>query len=152
MSISHIGKSKWRKGVYKPINPQKYKGCDVIIFRSQWEYRFMRWLDLSPNVIEWISEQPLIPYINPNTNTVWQYHPDFLINVKTKTGTKIQLIEIKPYKQTIPPTITEGKRRTTILKEAQTWAQNNEKWKAAKLYCDHRGWEFKILTENEIFG
>jgi hypothetical protein len=152
MSITHVGKSKWRKGVYKPFNPHKYKGGDAIIFRSQWEFRVMRWLDLSENVIEWISEQPLIPYLNPNTGTVWQYHPDFLVRVKTQTGMKTQLIEIKPKKQTIPPVVTEGKRRKTILTEMATWNMNKAKWKAAKSYCDSHGWEFKILTEDDIFG
>lgn len=152
MSKSHIARSGWRKGVYNPINPEKYKGGKAIIFRSQWEFRMMRYLDLSTNVLEWISEEPLIPYMNPNTGTVWQYHPDFLIKVKTPSGYKIQLIEIKPYKQTIPPVLSDGKRRTTMLREAQTWDQNKAKWHAAKAYCDSHGWEFKILTEKELFG
>jgi hypothetical protein len=32
------------------------------------------------------------------------------------------------------------------------WIINNAKWEAAKQYCLDRGWEFKILTEQEIFG
>ena len=151
MSISHIGKSKWRKGIYKPHNPNKYKGSSLPMFRSQWECRFMRFLDFNPSVIEWISEEPLIPYLNPNTGTVWQYHPDMVIRLQTQSGIKTQMIEIKPKKSTIPP-ITEGKRSKTIIYEAMAWRQNCAKWAAARQYCSQHGWEFKILTEKELFA
>jgi hypothetical protein len=150
MSISHVGKSNWRKSVYVPINPNKYKGGQQIITRSTWEYRFCRFLDLNESVIEWMSEQPLIPYQNPNTGTVWNYHPDFTIRIKTQDGVKTQMIEIKPKKQTRPP-ITEGKRKKTVIYEALAWRLNTAKWAAAKSYCDQHGWEFKILTEDDIF-
>jgi hypothetical protein len=151
MSKLHVGKSKWRKGVYKPLNPQKYKGSNVIIFRSQWEFRVMRQFDMNDNILEWISEQPLIPYMNPNTNTVWNYHPDFLIRAKTPTGIKTILIELKPKKQTIAPVISKGKQQKTILYEAMAWNMNKAKWTAAKAFCDRHGWDFKILTEDDIF-
>ena len=61
------------------------------------------------------------------------------------------MLEVKPYKQTIAPKVTPGKRQKTILTEAQNWAVNKAKWAAAKNYCDSRGWEFKILTEKELF-
>ena len=97
-------------------------------------------------------EKPLYTYLNPNTGTVWNYHPDFLIRIKTQSGIEIQMIEIKPKKQTIQPVFSNGKRKSTMLKEAQTWAMNQAKWKNAKDYCDQRGWKFKILTEDDIFG
>lgn len=149
--MPHLTNKKWRKSIYVPINPMKYKGNAQIITRSAWEYRFCRFLDTNENVLEWISEQPLIPYMNPNTNTVWNYHPDFLIKIKTNNGIKVQMIEIKPKKQTIPP-ITKGKKQKTILYEAQTWVQNCAKWNAARKFCETRGWEFKIMTENELFA
>lgn len=150
MSITHTASKMWRKGVYAPKFPSKYKGSSTPIFRSQWEYRFMRFLDFNDNVIEWISEEPLIPYHNPNTGTTWNYHPDFLIKLRTQTGVKIQLIEIKPKKQTMPPK-TDG-RRSTVIRETMMWNMNQAKWTAAKKYCDSHGWEFKILTEKDLFG
>ena len=68
MSNTHISNSKWKKGIYKPLNPHKYKGGDAIIFSSRWEYKMMRFLDLNENVLEWISERPLIPYLSGYTN------------------------------------------------------------------------------------
>lgn len=148
----HKVNKKWKKNIYVPINISKYKGSKPIMTRSSWEYRFCRFLDFNTNVVEWISEQPEIPYLNPNTNTVWKYHPDFVIRVQTQLGLKTQMIEIKPKKQTVPPVVTEGKHRKTILYEMATWKQNCAKWEAAKLYCQHHGWEFKILTEENLFG
>jgi len=151
MSNSHISNKKWKKNIYKPINIGKYKGSKLPVTRSTWEYRFCRFLDMNPNILEWISEEPLIPYMNPNTGTRWNYHPDFTISIKTQNGIKTQMIEIKPKKQTMQPT-TEGKRQKTILYEALAWRLNSAKWHAAKAYCDSHGWEFKILTEKELFG
>jgi hypothetical protein len=151
MLTTHITNKKWKKNIYKPINQNKYKGSQYPVARSGWEYKMCRFLDLNENVIEWISEQPLIPYLNPNTGTTWNYYPDFLIKVKTSTGIKIQLIEIKPKKQTVPPIVTAKKKKKTILTEAATWSVNKAKWAAAKIYCSQRGWDFKILTEDDIF-
>lgn len=150
MSITHTASKMWRKGIYAPTNPSKYKGSNAPVFRSQWEYRFMRFLDFNDSVLEWTSEEPLVPYHNPNTNTTWNYHPDFLIKIKTQTGVKIQMIEIKPKKQTMPPK-TDG-RRSTVIRETMLWNMNQAKWSAAKKFCDMRNWEFKILTEKELFG
>jgi hypothetical protein len=131
----------------------KYKGTALPVCRSRWEYRFCRFLDFNENVIEWISEEPKIPYLNPNTNTMWNYHPDFVIRVKTLSGPpRTQMVEIKPKKQTVPPIVTKGKHQRTILYEACTWRQNCAKWEAARAYCASRGWEFKILTEDNLFG
>jgi len=139
------------KKIFKPKNPQKYAGKSLPITRSQWEYKFCNYLDLNDNVLSWLSEEPLIPYLNPNTGTVWKYHPDFLVKVKKGDNIEIQLIEIKPFKQTIPPVITKGKRKATILNEQQTYALNTAKWAAAKDFCQKKGWKFVILTEKELF-
>lgn len=152
MMKSKSPSKKWRQGIYNPINTNKYKGDSFPIFRSAWEARMMRFLDLNENVIEWVSEQPLVPYLNPNTNTVWNYHPDFVIKIKSSNGIKIQMIEIKPKKQTMPPVMTESKRKNTFIKEMMAWNMNVAKWKNAKEYCKQKGWEFIILTEDQLFG
>ena len=51
------------KGKFHPKNPGKYRGnTSNIIYRSMWELRFMRYLDSHPHVIEWASEEIIIPY------------------------------------------------------------------------------------------
>jgi hypothetical protein len=146
--------TKWKKGVYVPINKDKYKGNELPIFRSSWEMRFARFIDIHPDILEWTSEEPLIPYFNPNTGTTWNYHPDFLVKIKDATrqrGFRIELIEIKPKSQTTPPIVTKRKKQATILHEHQAWVMNSAKWVAAKRYCLEHGYIFKILTEEHLF-
>jgi len=51
------------KGKYTPENPRKYKGkTENIIYRSLWERKFMVFCDKNPNVIQWSSEEIIIPY------------------------------------------------------------------------------------------
>ena len=74
------------KGIYRPSNPKKYKGdSQNIIYRSLWERKFMNYCDLNENILEWASEEFWIPYLDPTTNRVRRYFPDFLLNIKTKT-------------------------------------------------------------------
>jgi hypothetical protein len=69
--------------------------------------------------------------------------------LKQKNGTESTVvIEIKPQKQTVKP---EQKRKTKrYLQEAATYAVNQEKWRAADLFCKEHGWQFKVLTEKDI--
>jgi hypothetical protein len=119
-----------------------------------WESRFCRWIDLQPDVLEWTSEEPLVPYLNPVTNTVWNYHPDFLLKLRDTTkqiGYRMEMVEIKPKNQTIPPVIGKKKKRT-ILEEQKTWAINQAKWLMARRFCEQRGWTFRIITEDQLFA
>jgi hypothetical protein len=140
------------KGYFKPLNPDKYKGDPSnIVYRSRWEFVYMARLDKDLEVIWWQSEETIIPYRSPIDNKIHRYFPDFVVKRKTPQGTKTQVIEIKPYAQTLPPTITEGKKKSRrYLTEVMTWGVNTAKWKAAKEYCKDRGYEFMIITENEL--
>ena len=94
-----------QKGLYKPKFPEKYKGnpCNIV-FRSSWEYKLMKYFDLSGNIVQWQSEELWIPYRSPIDRKVHRYFPDFLICVVDKNGNKTtKIIEVKPKKQTIPP-------------------------------------------------
>jgi hypothetical protein len=140
---------KWLQGTFKPFNPQKYVGnVNNIIYRSSWELSFLMRLDGDPLVLEYSSEETIIPYRLPNNPTVRRYFVDF--KVKRKIGDKIvtQLIEIKPSSQVAAPKPKSNKK--TTLRESMTYIMNTEKWKAADKYCKMRGWEFIILTEKEL--
>jgi len=99
-------------GRFLPKNPQKYRGNPSnIIYRSTWECRVMNWLDTTESIIEWGSEEIVIPYRSPVDNRVHRYFPDFYVKVKQKDDTiKVMILEIKPEKQTKPP---EKKKRVT---------------------------------------
>jgi hypothetical protein len=71
--------------------------------------------------------------------------------MKDKSGKiVVRMIEVKPHAQTIPPKKREMSPK--YIKEVMRYGVNAAKWKAAKHYCREKGWEFTILTENEIFG
>lgn len=141
------------KGYFRPKNPKKYKGDPTnIIYRSGWELRVMSRFDADPNVIWWASEETIIPYRSPVDNRIHRYYVDFTARLNTTDGTtKTVLIEVKPYKQTIPPVIQESKKKSRkFINEVMTWGVNSAKWKAAREYCKDRGYEFMIMTENEL--
>ena len=141
-------------GKFRPQNYKKYKGDPTkIIYRSLWEKKFMHWCDKNENVMEWGSEEIIIPYRSPVDNRIHRYFPDFYVKAKTRTGKLSKsIIEIKPYAQTQQPKRPVKKIKVTrsYLSEVKTFAVNNAKWKAADNYCKDRKMNFMILTEKEL--
>ena len=138
------------KGKYIPKNPQKYKGNpSQIIYRSLWERKFMVYCDRIDAILEWGSEEIIIPYKSPLDGRIHRYFPDFYVKVKQNDGTiKKMIIEVKPKKQCKPPV---GKKKTKYyIKEVQTWGVNKAKWEYALEWCKDRNMEFKILTEDHL--
>lgn len=138
------------KGKFKPKNPQKYKGDpNNIIYRSTWEIKVMNYLDQNPNVIWWGSEELVIPYISPVDKKKHRYFPDFIAKMRKSDGTVMTyIIEVKPDKQTRPP--TQKRKTKSFLQETITYEVNKAKWFAAEEFCKDHGWEFKILTEKHL--
>lgn len=139
------------KGRYRVSNPAKYTGNPTnVIYRSFWEFKFMKYCDNNPSVLEWGSEEVVIPYLSPVDGKVHRYFVDFYMKVQESTGRiRKYLIEIKPLKFTQPPEIP--KRRTRqFIQEVYTWGVNQAKWKAAQNFCEDRGWKFEIITEKEL--
>ena len=140
------------KGKFKIKNSQKYKGNPSnIIYRSLMELRFMKWCDSSEKILQWSSEEVVIPYISPIDNKRHRYFPDFLI----QTAKGWFLIEVKPQIESRPPKkkLVEKldlKKKRRYMKSVRTWLINEAKWKAAKEFCADRRWEFKVLTEDEL--
>lgn len=143
--------------IYKPKHKEKYKGNVFPLARSSWEYEFMKFLDLNDYVIEWASEAIKVPYINPIRSAqekrpvMWWYYPDFFVKFKKDNQEWCELIEIKPYKQTIKPILHENKSQRIFQEEMKTYLINLEKWKAAQELCKKNGWLFRILTEKDLF-
>ena len=139
------------KGRYQPNNPLKYKGnFRNIIYRSLWELKFMKYCDSNQNILEWGSEEFCLPYKSPLDNRIHRYFPDFYIKVRESTGIiKKMIIEVKPKRQCMEPKKPKRKTRGYIY-EVREYVKNQAKWKAAEEYCIDRGFEFKILTENEL--
>ena len=138
------------KGRYSPINYKKYTGNpSKIVYRSLWERKFMKYCDLTPNILKWSSEPLSISYLCPTDNRWHKYYPDFYMKLKTKDNIiKEYIIEIKPLKQTKAP--KKRKQTKNYIYESLTWQKNQAKWKYAEELCNKNNWEFKILTEREL--
>ena len=138
------------KGWFTPKHRSKYKGdSENVVYRSSWELRVMKWLDENPSVIWWASEELIIRYKSPIDQKIHRYFPDFIVRLKQKNGTESTVvIEIKPQKQTVKP--VQKRKTKRYLQEAATYAVNQEKWRAADLFCKEHGWQFKVLTEKDI--
>jgi hypothetical protein len=139
------------KGKFKPQNYQKYKGDPTnIVYRSLLERRFMVYCDEKEWVLEWSSEEIVVPYKSPIDNRWHRYFVDFWVKYRDRNQ-KIRtlLIEVKPEAQTRVP-VKKEKITRRFLSEVKTWGVNQAKWKAATEYCLDRNWEFKILTEKDL--
>ena len=141
------------KGKYQPAFPKKYKGDPTnIVYRSLWERTFMKYCDTNENILEWFSEEIAVPYRSPIDNKIHRYFPDFYIKVKESNGSiKKYIIEIKPKKQTVEP-IPQKRKTKGYIYEVYEYAKNQAKWKAAEEWCADKGYEFKVLTEDDLFG
>lgn len=132
-------------GRYQVMNRNKYRGDpDKVVYRSMWEKYVFIWCDTNPQIKEWSSEEIIIPYYYDVDKKYHRYFPDLKIVTQEKTI----LVEIKPDKETKPPT---GQRRTKkYINESLTYVKNMNKWEAANEYCKDRKWEFQIWTEDTL--
>ena len=139
------------KGRYHVNNYEKYTGNpNNVIYRSFWEFKFMKYCDNNPNVLEWGSEEIVIPYLSPVDGKIHRYFVDFYIKVKDKNNAVTKyLIEIKPEKFTKPPAVP--KRQTKrFIDEVFQYGTNQAKWKAADEFCIDNGMKFLVLTETDL--
>lgn len=142
-------------GLFTPKNPSKYSGnVDNIVYRSSWEKRLMKHLDLHPDVLQWCSEEKgcIVPYQSPLDNKIHRYFIDFWVKLRTKEGNIEELlIEVKPRKFTQKPAPRKRKTKKYQQEMAQ-YATNLAKWDAAEKWAKRRGMKFVILTEETLLS
>jgi hypothetical protein len=132
-------------GKYFPDHPEKYVGDPAkIIYRSSWERRMMQWMDRSPNVVKWASEEVVVPYVSPVDGEIHRYFVDFAF---TTSLNKKFLVEVKPSQFCVLPKKRNSKQ---YLKEVEMYAVNQAKWKSARQFAKKHGMEFVVITEKEL--
>jgi hypothetical protein len=146
---------RYTQGTFNPLNVSKYKGSWPIIYRSKLELNVFRWLDSNSKVITWGSESVVIPYYSPLDNSynkkLHRYFVDLVVHlIDSQNVSHKLLIEIKPHKYTIKPTITPNKSQRTIIYEQSQYLINQAKWEAAHKWCEKNGYKFLIFTEKHI--
>lgn len=170
--VVNSDKVKYKQGYYIPKHPEKCLTAENV-YRSGWEYFFMRYCDDCPNIVRWASEPIKVQYWNPVANMEYcvkngldpqnpvnwklcNYYTDFWIEMKAGDNGEIRkiFIEIKPYSQTQPPKpINESaslKEHRKYNKEAETYLVNSAKWKSAAQQFAARGAEFMVVTERTL--
>ena len=103
---------------------------------------------LNPEIIEWNSEEVIVPYICNTDNQKHNYHIDFYF--KNKSNQKY-LIEVKPSRQITPPK-PRAKKTRKFISETLRYAKNKSKWFAAEQLARQNGMKFQIWTENELMS
>lgn len=138
-------------GRYPVQNYAKYIGnAQQVFYRSMWELKFMKWCDNNPAVLEWGSEEVVIPYLSPVDGRVHRYFVDFFVKIRNANGTvRRYLIEIKPKKFTEPPR-RPAKQTRRYIQEVSSYVINQAKWERARAFCEERDWRFLVLTEKEL--
>ena len=143
------------RGKFVPKNPQKYKGdYKKIVYRSLWERKYMIKCDTDPRIIQWSSEEIVIPYRCDTDGLIHRYYMDFWVKLSKPNakGFTEMLIEVKPFSQTQDPTInhkTGRKKKLTkrVISEAFTYTKNLSKWRAARKLCKRMNLDFIVMTE-----
>jgi hypothetical protein len=139
--------SKFARGKFTMLHPEKYVGTKIPTYRSSWEWTFMKFCDTNKSVVKWASEAINIPYRDPLTGRNTIYVPDFFIEYIDKNNTMhVELIEIKPASQSILERVGKNK-----YNQAQ-FIKNQAKWSAASLWCKQHRIKFRIVNENDIFS
>lgn len=138
-------------GAFRPKNSNKYKGeISKIHYRSNWEKFFMNYCDTNPKIISWSSEEVVIPYFSEADGKKRRYFMDFWL--RYDNGQEFY-IEVKPYKETQPPSkpaLLTASAKRKFMNEIYTFQVNTDKWKAAKRVADNRGIKFRVLTEHGL--
>lgn len=167
--------SKTKQGYAKIQNVEKYIGDpSLIIYRSSWEYAFIRYCDTSPSVLKWSSEPISVKYfdkvskleqckklgLDPNNPVNWElknYNIDFWCLVDRGNGVHEKMfIEIKPESKLhkpVPPPKEAGpsaqKKFNAIAKE---YIKNQAKFEAMNEYAKKNGAKFYVFTEKTLAG
>ena len=137
---------RFAQGKFTLKNPEKYLGTKDPLYRSSWEFAFMKFCDESPSIAKWASEAVRIPYRNPLTGRYTIYVPDFFINYVDKGGQPhAEIVEIKPQNQSLREKV--GKN----LNNQASYILNQAKWEAATVWCRQKGLKFRVIYETDIF-
>ena len=145
VNINKRGKyNNAKTGIFKPLNPNKYNGQVPIVFKSQLEYLAMRYLDSNPSIMSWSYESQSIKYFDKIRNKVRRYFIDFVAIAKIGNVKKTIWLEIKSKDETKPP---KNKKNTDAL---STYVTNMCKWESASKLAKSKGYQFQILTEEQL--
>ncbi len=159
----------YHSGEFKPTFKSKViklNGNDSVIYRSSWEKRIMIWLDNNEKIKMWGSECLEIPYQMTHFDNgmtkikTHRYYPDFYYEMLMDDGTiRKVVVEVKPQKEyNMVKLLEEGKleipdklgKLKSFEYDLKMAYKNKEKWSMVIKWCDKKGYEFIIITEEHL--
>lgn len=155
----------YKQGLFVPKNKEKLIKANSqggVYYRSGLEHKMMIYLDNNENIRSWSSEYIKIPYEKTeyvNETQMWEttkhtYYPDFYYELVRSDGTVTKVVaEVKPSSETREPKIPQNptaKQLKNFEYALKMWNKNLSKWKYMIEWCDRKGFEFIIITEERL--
>jgi hypothetical protein len=171
MLNSRPNNSKYHSGNFIPKNKDKVIKLNSeggLYYRSSWEKIIMHWMDANDKVKKWGAECLKIPYQMTHFDNgdarvkTHVYHTDFYYEMRLDDGTLKQVVvEVKPQKEyNMVLALNNGKlkvpegRGTKKLKnfeyDLKMAYKNKNKWETMIKWCEKKGYEFIIITEQNL--
>ena len=156
---------KYRQGLFVPKNKEKLIKANShggVYYRSGLEHKMMIYLDNNENIISWGSEHLRIPYektewnssLNEFVTSEHSYYPDFYYELRRSDGSISRVVaEVKPSSETSEPklhTNPTAKQLKNFEYALKMWNKNLSKWKYMIDYCQRKGFDFIIITEEHL--
>jgi hypothetical protein len=162
--------SKYNQGNYIPKNKDKIIKLNDnggLYYRSGLEKKIMFWLDLKEDIVRWGAECIRVPYqvsVVENgllTLKTHSYYADFYYEMKVGESIRKVVVEVKPMKEyedailfkegkfNVPTDITHKKLKNLEWR-FKTAQKNYEKWESMIKWCNTKGFEFIIITEQHL--
>jgi hypothetical protein len=170
MLNSKPNNSKYHGGNYVPKNKDKVLKLNTqggVYYRSSWEKKIMYWLDNKKEIIKWGAECLRIPYQMTHFDNgdmrvkEHSYYPDFYYEMRNSDGVLKQVVvEVKPMKEyKMVQLLKEGKLEVPEkgIKKLKSFEydlkmayKNKNKWETMIRWCDKKGYDFIIITEEHL--
>lgn len=170
MINSKPNNSKYNSGNYIPVNKDKVLKLNSdggVYYRSSWEKKIMFWLDHKKEITKWGAECMRIPYQMTHYEQgdvklkQHSYFPDFYYEMRTADGNLKQVVvEVKPMKEyKMVQLLNEGKLNVPEkgIKKLKNFEydlkmahKNKNKWETMIKWCDKKGYDFIIITEEHL--
>jgi len=157
--------NKYKQGIFYPNNKDKVIKLNSqggLFYRSGLEHKMMIYLDMNDNIIHWGAEHLRIPYSKTEwvsesqdyKTTEHSYYPDFYYELKRSDDSVSRVVaEVKPSSETTEPVLRENptaKQLKNFEYSLKMYNKNLSKWKAMIEYCERKGFEFIIITEQHL--
>jgi hypothetical protein len=155
----------YKQGLFIPKNKEKLikaNGKGGVYYISGLEQKMMIYLDNNENIRVWSSEYIKIPY----EKTEWDsstgdmktsshtYYPDFYYELVRSDGSTSKVVaEVKPSSETTEPKLKPNptaKQLKNFEYALKMWNKNLSKWKYMIEWCERKGFEFIIITEQRL--